>query len=207
MQHCCCDVRVIHAAGSQCINDCVWIWSGATTVRFMDVSHLWCHEWGLFVQPSTCPASQRLLALSGSGATTVRFMDVSHLWRQFGDGVGVVCVAVYLSRFSTFVGPGSPGTIRCRPDATLAFELSIDKVSLFKLVLVTWLGLLQESTTQFRCDWTRTDQFYHNIISVIFIIIERHNTCVYCLNNPITHTVSISMHGYNEVSNYTLYKQ
>jgi len=35
----------------------------------------------------------------------------------------------------------------------------------------------------------------------------QHNTCVYCLNNHITHTISISMHGYNDVSCYTLYKQ
>ena len=98
---------------------------------------------------------------------------------------GVVCAAIYLSCSSTFVGPGSPGTISSRPDAsaTLAFELSIDKVSLFKLVLVTRtrLGLLQERTTQLSCDWTRTDH--------------------------ITRSISISMHGYNEVSNYTLYKQ
>ena len=41
----------------------------------------------------------------------------------------VILPSVYLSRFSTnFVGPGSPGTIRSRPDSTLAFELSIDKV-------------------------------------------------------------------------------
>ena len=41
---------------------------------------------------------------------------------------GLVCAAVYLSRFSTFIGPGSTGTIRSRQDATLAFELSIDTV-------------------------------------------------------------------------------
>ena len=63
------------------------------------------------------------------------------------------------------------------------------------MVTRTRLGLLQERTTQL------------SKFPVIFIRIERHNTCVYCLNNHITHTISISMHGYNDVSCYTLYKQ
>jgi len=57
----------------------------------------------------------------------------------------------------------------------------------------------------------RLISFYHRNnfrnFPVIFIRIERHNTCVYCLNNHITHTISICMHGYDEMSSYTLYKQ
>ena len=52
-----------------------------------------------------------------------RPQELEMVRQSSGSLVGrVILPSVYLSRFSTFVGPGSPGTIRSRPGATLTFE-------------------------------------------------------------------------------------